>query len=245
MKVPKISAAALQELAQRIGLVLSRRDRWNSVRGWWHSRYRLARPVLGETFQVWTLGNSAFHALERNLLGVTTDQRLVELMENTRYWHHQIRVHGGKAVGFAESLRILDSDGVEHLELHSVALSRVAGAIDGGIKKIDSIVGADTVRLITIPALPLDALWLDGSKGDRVIVVRKPRGGVELATGRVYDGNAFLRALSKYLMSRPKVGPAHGGLSAAMQLDASLPSAAVRIPSGERNRAAQPATCDS
>jgi hypothetical protein len=232
MEIPKIAVAALREVAQRIGLVLSGRVRSDSVRGSWHSRHRSARPVLGETFQVWTLGNSAFHSLERSMLGVTADQRLVEFTENTRYWHHQIRVYGGKAVGFAESLRILDSDGVEHLELHSVALSRVASAIDGGIKRIDSIVGADAVRLITIPALPLDALWLDGRKSDRVVVVRKPRGGVGLATGRVYDGHAFLRALSKYLMSRPKVGPSHGGLSVAMQRGASLPSAAVRIPSG-------------
>lgn len=167
------------------------------------------RPPAG-----YPIARSALDALQDGLAGLHPDQRLVEFAENTRYFHHQIRIEGGRAVGYARSMMSRGKKGSDQWTLQSVKISLIADTIDKAIRWIDS--HSDTgkraatkerehlVRSLIIPQSHLHAFWLEGQDADQILVVDSPKSTPGLKLRHLYGWFEFFEALSKLrLRSNP------------------------------------------
>ena len=196
----RLPREALTAIAAQVGAFISHRP--DGDRSWWTATAgERALPVLGESFQIWALGPSAAHSIRHGLRGIHPDQRLIEFMENTGHWHHQVRTRGGKAVAFVHSLRSIDKRRRERWTVEAVRASPVAPAIDRAIERIDQAEAEKPrpglVRLLVIPGFSIHALWLEAPDGDRVLVAHQGKGRSKLSAGRFYGGYEFLAALAR------------------------------------------------
>jgi hypothetical protein len=124
--------------------------------------------------------------------------------------------------------------GADDWKIHSVEFSSLSASIHGAMRKIDQLIETGKVRLLSVSAFSLEALWLEAEDTDRLAIVNRPQGKVGLAVGRVYTGFAFLQALAGYLRQHPEARAAFLATSAGMQRSP-LPSATITRPPPPRD----------
>lgn len=150
----------LTSIANQLG------DRMTTMSG---PQFLSGSPVeLTETFSVWALGADAVgEAAQSN-----ADIQL--FATPTGRWHHQV-MFGSSAEAFARSTPL----GIEpgSWSLREFFISPLADKIDKAVEWVDqNIVDDPLVRLLTVPAYQVLALWLtrDGIIGSQVLVVDAP-----------------------------------------------------------------------
>lgn len=137
---------------------------------------------LGETFEVWMLGQDKI---------TSGGETMQALAENIERFHHQIFVNGRPAL-FARSKRH------PHWHVVAVHVSDLARDIDEAIIWIDQYGLEETdARLLSVPAHYVHAFWLTNAGEDRFYLVQFPPSSPfhDFEKGRLYDTSAFLSLL--------------------------------------------------
>ena len=137
---------------------------------------------MAETIAVWTLDSSKL---------LREPVRISEIARSTGRWHHQIHV-GGRATAYAHS-RPLGGD-PDSWSVTSVVESGIAEKLAGAMTWIDqNIQGDSEVRLLSVPAFQVTALWIVGDP-DGVVAIDWPT-EYRFEGERVYTAEEFIRVL--------------------------------------------------
>jgi hypothetical protein len=149
-------------------------------------KFRKGRK-LTEHFECWYLLNCE---------PVEAGVRLMSLAKKSGLMHHQIR-SGAHAVQYAISRE--SNNSTDDRMVHAVFTSTLAQKIDRGIRWLDAQSGVEEcpVHLLFVPSRHIHALWLNGERDDRLLVVSKPNMGSALRYERLHSLKHFLKVLSK------------------------------------------------
>lgn len=143
---------------------------------------------LGESFDVWFLGQSAI---------TNSSARLATVARRTGYWHHQIR-HNGKGTEYARSE--VHGPGAEDWKIHAIYSSDLAGKIDETIGWIDLNYKDNDdplAHILIIPAYFVTAFWLEGTERDEIVMIEGPVSLKILKTEHLYSSQDFLALLTQ------------------------------------------------
>ncbi len=136
--------------------------------------------TLKHSFEVWALDEDHIADSESDASAAHPTMR----------WHHQIHV-GSEAVAYARSMT--DGPGETAWSVQQLTRSPLAKAVDSAISLIDeNDETASETRLLTVPSVGVDALWLHSDSDDRVVVVR---GRPPMIENRFYSWRDFVRML--------------------------------------------------
>jgi hypothetical protein len=128
---------------------------------------------------------------------------LLELAENTRRWHHQVKLNG-KSLACARSGPAEDDE--TRGSLHRLWVTSLAASIDRALdrvendKRIRDAVGENPlVRLLVVPAYQVNALWLidERARTSHVLVLDFPRRFDKLESDNPLTSREFLERLRK------------------------------------------------
>jgi hypothetical protein len=134
-----------------------------------------ARPEIAESFPVFVLSREAV---------AREGEAMEDLAQPTEYWHHQIR-HGQESRHFARS---------RAGDLVELAASSMPAGIARAAEWVDAHADGDpNVRLLSIPAYFITALWLHSPDRDAIVVADRPSAYSEtLETDKIYEASDFL-----------------------------------------------------
>jgi Papain-like cysteine protease AvrRpt2 len=123
---------------------------------------------------------------------------LHELVEDTGRWHHQVK-SGGKGVAVLARSAASGEIGGSH-SIRECFPSRIPESIDKAIDWVNQHLKQNlVVRLLSVPAYQVDALWLyDESKHEsQVLIIDAPKEFTNLERSRLLTSQEFLEALGK------------------------------------------------
>jgi hypothetical protein len=194
-----LSDRSLVRIAGRVGPWLSTPHR-GAQNGRWVVAHGAAQPTLGPGIPIWVIGFNTMLALRQGRAAELSRFRVMELAENTRCWHLQIKRNETKAVGFAEAADTSPLGSDEVWAIHRMGLLPIAAReFDSGLARFTKLSGKTwqmaKLRLLKVPGVDLGVFWSEASKADRLLVFHKPKGRTAFAVNRLYDWPAFAAIL--------------------------------------------------
>jgi hypothetical protein len=145
----------------------------------------------GNPFSVWVLGTDG-------LVSTQKDKDLRDLAKDTKRWHHQIKL--GANLAYARSA--IPDNKSRHASLTKLSVSALAKNVDEALKWFEKNVRNETwVRLLTVPAYDVNALWWIDQAGNSQVLVLPDRFS-NLKSLQRLSSQAFL----KFLLAKPRVG---------------------------------------